>query len=137
MDHCHNGWSICQQSGRLGFNPRLSHTKDLKQYLMPHSFIRYGSRVSGGNPGNGVVPSPRLQCSSYWKGRFWVTLDNGRPTYIFSYIYIYIYILGEEMKLLQIIDKYISYLGQIFCILCIPDSSWTFNIRQVEIHLSR
>ena len=41
-------------------------------YLMPPcltlSIIRYVLRVKWSNPGNGVVPSPTPQCSSYLKG---------------------------------------------------------------------
>ena len=37
----------------------------------------------------GVVPSPRLRCSSYWKRNLCVVLDYGRQL-----IYIYIYIPG-------------------------------------------
>ena len=29
--HWPSGWSVCQWPGRPGFNPRLSHTKDLKK----------------------------------------------------------------------------------------------------------
>ena len=35
------------------------------------------------NPGKRIVPSLKLHCSSYWKGNLWVTLNYGRPTYIF------------------------------------------------------
>ena len=41
------------------------------------SIIRYISRVKWSNPGKGVVPSPALWCSSYWKGSLQVTLDYG------------------------------------------------------------
>ena len=58
------------------FNPRLSHIKDSKKwYLMllclTLSIIRYGSRIKRSYIENGVVPSPTLCCSSYWKGRLW------------------------------------------------------------------
>ena len=66
---------------RPGFNPRSSHTKTLKWYLIPPcltlSIIRYGSRVKWSNPGNGVAPSPTPWCSSYRKGSLRVTLDYG------------------------------------------------------------
>ena len=83
---------VRQWPGRPGFNPRSSHTKDLKKwYLIPPcltlSIIRYGSRVKWSNPGKGVAPSPTPWCSSYRKGSLRVTLDYGRPL-----IYIYIYI---------------------------------------------
>ena len=46
------------------------------------SIIRYASRVKWSNPGNGVVPSPTSQCSSYWKGSLWVTLNYGCKLYL-------------------------------------------------------
>ena len=56
-----------------------SHQRLKKWYLMPPSFsltiIRWGSRVKWSNPANRVAPSPTPQCSSYWKGSLWVTLD--------------------------------------------------------------
>ena len=61
-----------------------------KCYLIPPcltlSIIRKGSRVKWNNPGNGVVLSPTPQCSSYWKGSLWVTLDWGHKFYM---LYIY------------------------------------------------
>ena len=93
-----NGYSVCQWLGRLGFNTRLSHTKDSKKkwYLMPpcltFSIIRYGSRVKWSNPGKGVAPSPTPWCSSYRKRSLWITLDYGCQLYFTTYIYIYIYI---------------------------------------------
>ena len=42
------------------------------------------------NPWKGVVPSLTTQCSSYWKGSFWVTLNSGWPNYLlYTYIYTY------------------------------------------------
>ena len=55
-----------------------SYQKLKEWYLMPpcSTFsIRWGSRVKWSNPGKGVALSPTLQCSSYWKGRLWITLD--------------------------------------------------------------
>ena len=40
------------------------------------------SRVKGSNPGNGVVPSPTLRCSSYRKGNLLVALDYGCQLYL-------------------------------------------------------
>ena len=62
--------SVCQWSGRPGFNPRSRHTKDFKKwYLIPPcltlSNIRYVSRIKWSNPGKGGAPSPTPQCSSY------------------------------------------------------------------------
>ena len=52
--------------------------KTLKKcYLMPPclslSIIMKGSRVKGSNSGNRVALSLTSRCSSYWKGRLWVT----------------------------------------------------------------
>ena len=65
----HNGYNVHQWPGRLGFNPRSSHTKDSKKwYLMPPcltlSILQYISRVKWSNPGKGVAP-PTPWCSSY------------------------------------------------------------------------
>ena len=75
--------SVCYircNSGRPGFNPRSSHTKDW--YLIPpyltHNIIRYVSRVKWTNPGKGVAPSPTPRCSSYWKGSLQVTPGYSR-----------------------------------------------------------
>ena len=66
--HWHSGYSVHQWSRRSGFNPRSSHTKDLKKwYLMPpcltHSIIRYESKQS--NLGNGIVRFLTPLCRSY------------------------------------------------------------------------
>ena len=49
-----------------------SYQRLKKWYLMlpclTLTIIKWGSRVKWSNPGNGVVPSPTLWCSSYWKG---------------------------------------------------------------------
>ena len=39
------------------------------------SIIRCGSSVKWSNPRNGIAPSPKSRCSSYWTGNLWVTLD--------------------------------------------------------------
>ena len=77
--------------GKIGFNPRSSHTKDFfkKWYLMRPSLtlkqhFKQGSRVKWSNPGNGVAPSPTPRCSSYWKESFRVTLDYSRQLYLFK-----------------------------------------------------
>ena len=67
---------------RLGFNPRLSHTKDSKKlYLMllclTLSIIRFGSRVNWSNPGKGVVSSPTPWCSGYGKESLHLTVNYG------------------------------------------------------------
>ena len=45
------------------------------------STIRYGFKGKWSNPENGVAQSTTSLCSSYWRGRLWVTLDYGRLTY--------------------------------------------------------
>ena len=77
------------------------NTKDWKKwYLIPPcltlSIIRYISKVKWSNPGEGVVPSTRPQCSSYWKGSFRVALDYSRQIYL-SYMKI-IYKGGSKNK---------------------------------------
>ena len=51
------------------------------------SNIRYVSRVKWSNLGKGVAPSTIPRCSSYWKGRFRVLLDN----YGFSMHFLFLY----------------------------------------------
>ena len=75
-----------QWSGRPGFNPMSSHTKDFKKwYLIPPcltlSNISYVSRVKWSIPGKGVAPSPAPRYCSYWKGSLMVALDYGRQLY--------------------------------------------------------
>ena len=47
------------------------------------SIISYVSRVKWHNPGEEVAPSLTPQCSSYWKGSFWVALDYGHQLYFY------------------------------------------------------
>ena len=71
--------------GDLGSIPGRIIPKTLKWYLIPPcltlSNIRYVSRVKWSNPGNGVAPSPKPRCSSYWKGSLLVALDYSRRFY--------------------------------------------------------
>ena len=46
------------------------------------------SRVKWSNPGKGVAPFPTPRCSSYWKGRLWVTLDCSRQLYFLQLVWI-------------------------------------------------
>ena len=57
------------------------------------SNIRYVSRIKWSNRRKGVVPFHTPQCSSYRKGSFLVTLDNGRQLYFLN-----IYIQPPENK---------------------------------------
>ena len=63
-----------------------SYQRLKKQYLIAPcitlSIIRYISRVKWSNLGISVVLSPTTQCSSYWKGSLWVTLDYGCQLYL-------------------------------------------------------
>ena len=48
----HGGKSVCQSSGRLGFNPKSNHTKNQKKWFLVPPYltlriIRYRLRVSG------------------------------------------------------------------------------------------
>ena len=90
--HWPSVYSVRQWSGRPGFNPKSSHTKDLrKSFLMPPcltlSNIRYISRVKRSNPGKGVVPSLTHRCGSYWKGSLRFALNYSHQ--------LYFYLLGE------------------------------------------
>ena len=74
--------SVSEWLGRSRFNPRLSHTKDSKRYLihtcLTLSKIRYVSRVKWSNPMKRIAPSPTLWGSSYWKESLRVALVYGR-----------------------------------------------------------
>ena len=51
------------------------------------SIIKYRSRGKWSNPRKRVMLSPTPWCTSYWEGSLQVTLNNGRPTYLYIYIY--------------------------------------------------
>ena len=74
------------QGGQGSIPGRVIPKTFKKWYLMPPcltlSIIRYVSRVKWSNPRKGVAPSLIPQCSSYWKGSFWVTLDSTRQLYL-------------------------------------------------------
>ena len=58
----------------------------LKKWYLIHPCLilsnkRYVSRVKWSNPGKGVVPSPTLQCCSYWKGSLLVALNYSHQLY--------------------------------------------------------
>ena len=99
--------SVHQWTGRLGFNPRSSHTRLKKKwYLMAPcltlSIIRCRSRVKWRNPGKGVIPFPTPQCSSYCKGSFQVTLNYGHQLYFLSiYIKYLIWIIFQVIIILS------------------------------------
>ena len=63
--------------GDLGFNSISCHTNALMPPCFTLSTIRHGSRLKWSNQGKVVAPFPTNQCSSYWKGSFWVPLDYG------------------------------------------------------------
>ena len=76
--------------GDRGSREVVSYQSLKKWYLMPPCLalriIRWGSRVTWSNPGNGVAPSPTPRCSSYWKRSLRVTLDYGRQLYLLTHI---------------------------------------------------
>ena len=77
--------SVCQWSGRLGFNPRLNHMKDSKMVLdvslLNTQYSKVWIKGEWSNPEKGVAPSPTPWCSSYWKGSFWVAINYSWPIY--------------------------------------------------------
>ena len=86
-------WVEClPMARRLGFNPRLSHTKDSKMVLDTSllNTQHYKVQIKGkwSNPGKGVAPSPTPWCNSYWKASLWVAFNYSQPT-----LYIYILLL--------------------------------------------
>ena len=59
----HDGYSIRQWLGRPDFNPRSSHTKCSKKWLLTPlcltlSLKTYGSMIKWSNPRKRIVPSP-------------------------------------------------------------------------------
>ena len=66
--------------GDLGSMPGWVIPKTLPCVTL--SIIRWRSRVMWSNPGNGLVSSPSLWCSSYRKGSLWITLDYGSQLYL-------------------------------------------------------
>ena len=77
--HWPNELSVCQWSGRPGFNPRSSHTKDSKKwYLMPPCLtlsIKVGVKGKVEESRERSSTFPYTSCSSYSKGSLRVTLN--------------------------------------------------------------
>ena len=79
--------------------------KTQKWYLMPPcltlNIIRYKVRVEWSNIWNRIVLSPSPRCSSYWKGSFRVTLDQGHQLYfllVFLSVSLNLIIAFDKMK---------------------------------------
>ena len=120
-------------AGRPGFNPRSSHTKDTKWYVMPScltlSIIRYRSRVKWSNLGKGVAPSSTPWCSSYRKGSLRVTLYYGRQLYLLTYYTIY---LSPSVHIyLSILSIYLSIL---YCTVKKKTNMKTYRVSQKLIY---
>ena len=78
------GQSVCQWSGRPGFNPQSSHTK-VSKMVLDASLLNtqhYNVWIKGKwrNPGKGVALSLTPWCSSYWKRSLRFALDYSWPT---------------------------------------------------------
>ena len=75
--------------GDLGSIPGRIIPKTLKMVLntslLNTQQYKVLSRVKWSNPGKGVAPSPKPQCSSYWKGSLLVALDYGCQLYLLTY----------------------------------------------------
>ena len=61
----------------------------------------YKVRVKWSNPGKGVAPSPTPWCSSYRKGRLWVTLDYWRQLYFLPCVVRYEVCWAKDHSLLK------------------------------------
>ena len=77
-------WLECPETGvqsQVESNQRPKKKKKILDNSLlntQHYKVRIKSKWS--NPGKGVVPFSKPRCSSYWKGKFRVTLDCGWPT---------------------------------------------------------
>ena len=69
------------------------------------SIIRYVSRVKWSYPGEGVVPSPTPQCSSYWKGSLWFALNYNCQLYLLYTTAQTIYTLWEYLISYNSVNK--------------------------------
>ena len=91
-------WVFTNGPGDLGSIPGRVIPKTQKIVIDAFSLNTYPWSIlyntKWNNPGKGVAPSPTSQCSSYWKGSFWIAFNYSWPTYIYMMIiclYIYIY----------------------------------------------
>ena len=76
----------------LGSIPDCVIPKTLKMVLdtslLNTQYYRVRIKVKWSNPGKGVAPSTKPQCSSYWKGSLLVTAPRLRsPTYLTYYLH--------------------------------------------------
>ena len=85
-----DGIELSPMVQQIGYQSQVESYQRLKKwYLIPPcltlSIIRYVLRVKWSNPGKGVVLSPTLRCSSYWKGSLRVSLDYSRQLCFSAY----------------------------------------------------
>ena len=84
--HWPNKYSVHHWSGKPGFNPRSSHTKDSKMILdsalLNTQHYKVKIKVKWNNSSKGVAPSPTSRCNSYWKGDLQDTLDCDHQLYL-------------------------------------------------------
>ena len=107
--HLHNGYSVCQWSGRSGSDSWSTQKMVLDDALLNTQHYKVWIMGLWSNPGKGTVHSPTPQYGSYWKRRLWsVNLyiymyiyahtHTHTHTYIYIYIYIYIYNMNIYCK---------------------------------------
>ena len=108
-------WAQClPMSQETGVQSQVESYQRLKKwYVIPPcitlSTIRYVSRKTWSNPGKGAVPSPIPQCSYYWKGYLWVTLDYGQQLYFLCiHMYVCMYVYSRHI-LLNMTDLELSF----------------------------
>ena len=70
--------------GDLGSIPGRVILKTFNMVLDTSLLNTQQYKVKWGNSGKGVAPSPKLRCSSYWKGSLLVALDYGNQLYFLT-----------------------------------------------------
>ena len=87
-------------ANRLGDRDSIPgcHNKDSKKYYLTLSIKRYGSRERWSNPGNGVVSSPTIWCSSYRKWSFLAHLRLWSRTFLFRTQHVFTWYSREHFS---------------------------------------
>ena len=97
-----NEKGVRKWSGRPGFSPRSTHTKDSKKVLVApllntqHYKVRIKGKVEQSRERSSAPTTP--QCGSYWKGSLQVNVNTGHQLYSYIYINSWMYVRGAYDK---------------------------------------